>query len=266
MDFCVKLEKAAFEVIRQDLRHNPVYKSCFETSLKQIDAFDFVAALFKAIERDNEFGVEMLKPIKIIRELCYIFDMVDVDSNGFVEWSDFTNFVLRAGRFTFTRNIRNLSMTYCLVSVNTKTALPLRALYHIPQLNRLMFWDCDTPNLGMYRHRFDLFAKFNPNKILLRNIRARASVRPTMSKREQSALDKKARAPTPTFTPSKDRGSILCMTYIPKRREMVFCTSDNFVSCFTYMEDTHYDTPFSDSYFQIIKYIYAHEAVVSCSS
>jgi hypothetical protein len=62
------------------------------TNMHSINLIHFCSVILPKISRG---GVNSPVDENIVAMLCQIFDCVDVDSRGFIEWDDFVSFVLR---------------------------------------------------------------------------------------------------------------------------------------------------------------------------
>lgn len=82
-----------------------------------------------------------------------IFDLVDIDHQGFVSWTDITNYCIRAGNFAFRGSISQSLTTFTRIEglSSSISAVPTRNLLHIPRLNFLLTTDSVQSTIRIYK-------------------------------------------------------------------------------------------------------------------
>jgi hypothetical protein len=166
------------------------------------------------------------KLIKRIRIFCQLFDAVDIDNKGFVDWYDLTNYCLRCGRNQFEPTLALSTLQYSQAIYQTSHVSGSK-LYFADVNQTLYVIDLEIPCVKYYRNS-KFVKKFNPVKERKREegLRTHNAITYYDKIQESQGLGKYAKSSK--VEPLKI--IINCMTSITKYNQLVFCTSDSYIS------------------------------------
>lgn len=166
------------------------------------------------------------KLIKRIRLFCQLFDAVDIDNKGFVDWFDLTNYCLRCGRNQFEPTLALSTLQYTQAIYQTSHVCGSK-LYFADVNQTLYVLDLEVPCVKYYRNS-KFIKKFDPVKKRKREeaLRKQNAITYYDKTREAEGLGKYAKSSK--VDPLKI--IINCMTSITKYNQLVFCTSDSYIS------------------------------------
>jgi hypothetical protein len=191
-----------------------------------LDDFCFVMLSHWRAEAETEREKELTPSelLRRVRMLCQLFDSVDVDSRGYISWSDLTNYCLRAGRIQLKENSYHSSATYIQDTRNLTPLLPIQKLFFVNKMQLLFAFDAETPTVFYFR-RNGSHGRYNPLKALSKLLKLQKQTRLSYSQKKQQdkkiaetrlmgALFGAARAVG--GAPSDSKGKILCMEYMER--------------------------------------------------
>lgn len=157
LDFILSLEKDSLNQMRLDLitLNSKKHSKIQDLNLNCVRFDEFCYAMLDIITI-NEGGMKQsnFKPeelISFIRSLSLFFDSVDVDSRGFIAFTDFSNFCLRVGRMQFKPSVKRIITTYTQ-DLNNAPQFPVGKLNYIAYARTLFTFDTDTPVVRMFRY------------------------------------------------------------------------------------------------------------------
>lgn len=182
--------------------------------LNSVALIDFCTILLQHL--NDEDVVSIVSYLRQLRMICLIFDAVDIDSRGYISWSDFTAFCLRMGRIYLNSSFLLSGTMYCQSST-TSPVLPVKSLFHLNHSQTLYAIDIDTPTIRAFRNNGSYTSKFNPLKELDRLKRVQAS---------NVSLSGALRNKTGPVQVVYHKVAILCATFIEKLHQLILCTSD----------------------------------------
>lgn len=163
----MSLEKQALQAIRAELmlRHQSQSDSLHPDvgELTHVHFDDFAVVLLQHMYQlpleskldqpfytnTNAFHLQMASIISV-------FDAVDVDSRGVIDFTDFTNFCLRLGRLLFKPRIKRSSSTFLQFQPQSNTNLPSTRMRYLPEFRLLFVSDSDAPRVRLYRYNDEL--------------------------------------------------------------------------------------------------------------
>lgn len=98
---------------------------------------------------------KQLQLLKMVNGLRRIFDCVDVDHQGYIAWSDLTNYCIRAGNFAFRGSISQANTSFTQVEgvAGSITTVASRKLHFIQSLNSLWATDSVQSMIRMYCYK-----------------------------------------------------------------------------------------------------------------
>ena len=109
------------------------------TKLNAIGILDFCYIASNKLKRQLEANTSHFGPVDekfLSTVLCQIFDSVDVDCRGYIDWYDFITYCLRSGSNRFRANSAQSNLEYIL-KLNFSPVLPIQRLCFIPAIQLL---------------------------------------------------------------------------------------------------------------------------------
>lgn len=85
-----------------------------------------------------------------LASIISVFEAVDVDSRGVIDFQDFTNFCLRLARLLFKPDIKRSSSTYLQNHDNSVSFFPSHGMRFISYCQALVVFDSETPRVRVY--------------------------------------------------------------------------------------------------------------------
>jgi hypothetical protein len=155
----LSLEKQALQAIRAELitRQGKSNNDQDISELTHVHFEDFATVLLQHMYQlpiearlevplytnTNAFHVQMTSIISV-------FEAVDVDSRGVIDFTDFTNFCLRLGRLLFKPSIKRTSSKYLQYFTHSNTSFPSNRMRYLPEYRTLMVLDAEGPRARLY--------------------------------------------------------------------------------------------------------------------
>lgn len=163
----LSLEKQALQAIRAELmlRHQSRNDQHAQiTELTHVHFDDFAVVLLQHMYQlpleskldqpmythTNAFHLQMASIISV-------FDAVDIDSRGVIDFTDFTNFCLRLGRLLFKPSIKRTLTSFLQYQTQSNTALPSSKMKYISEFKLLFVMDGDGPRVRLYKYDISIF-------------------------------------------------------------------------------------------------------------
>ncbi len=155
LEFILALEKDSLNQMRLDLQKLNSRKNgkTQDVNLNMVRFDEFCYAMLDLVaihDGVKQFNFKTEELISFIRSMSLFFDSVDVDSRGFIAFTDFSNFCLRIGRMQFKPSIKRSVTTYTQDLTNSPQ-FPISRLCYIPHAKTLFTFDMDTPTIRMFR-------------------------------------------------------------------------------------------------------------------
>jgi hypothetical protein len=165
MDLIMTLDQSTLVGVRAELlrMEKDKYGPLVELPMNSISLDDFCFVMLNnwrsaiANSDGNEEDITSTELLRRIRMLCQLFDTVDVDSRGYISWSDFTNFCLRAGRIQLKENSYHSSASYSQDLRTSSPVLPIQKLLFVDKLQLLFAFDVESPNVYYFRCSYRCF-------------------------------------------------------------------------------------------------------------
>jgi hypothetical protein len=118
-----------------------------ENKRNAIDIIDFCKVCLSHL-RDVWIGKDT--DMSIIRMLCTIFEAVDVDRRGYLNWDDFINFCIRNGRNKLNPDTGVTNLEY-FQRVDLSPVTPAKQLFYSHDTNILYAFDGESPVVRLFR-------------------------------------------------------------------------------------------------------------------
>jgi len=194
------------------------------TNMHSINLIHFCSVILQKISKG---GPQAPVDENLVTMLCQIFDCVDVDSRGFINWDDFVSFTLRSGRNSFKPVSGYVNVEY-LQRMDVNAVMPVKKLYYCGETNLLYAFDGDSPMVRCIRQSGEQVGTFNPIVGIIRLIKVR-------QQGKQPYFAKKNTAKQDAGKLKKKKENVLkltvtSMTWIERKRQMVFATSNSKIS------------------------------------
>lgn len=170
-----------------------------------------------------------------VRLISRIFDLCDIDGNRFLLWQDFTNFIVRTGRFALMATTRHVILSYMPSKVLWSYILPISRIMAIPLLDLLLTTDVNSTKLRMFSPDLQQYKVINLNKELAKlAAEKKLAVQSAMSKRAKYLQSKANFKSKFVLSPG---ATVTAMTVVDKRTSIIVCTSDCLIVNISYAED-----------------------------
>lgn len=164
----LSLEKQALQAIRADLmlRHQSQTDSLRPDigELTHVHFDDFAVVLLQHMYQlplesklDQPFYTNTNAFFLQMASIIAVFDAVDVDCRGVIDFTDFTNFCLRLGRLLFKPSIKRSSSNFLQFQTQSNTNLNSCKMRYIPEFRLLFVSDSETPRVRLYRYFYYIF-------------------------------------------------------------------------------------------------------------
>ena len=167
--------------------------------------------------------------------LARVFDLANIDSNRHLLWKDFTNYIVRSGRFNLTPNSRHVILSYMPSKTAWSYILPLAKVVTIPNLNMMLTSDSNSTKLRLFRSDLRQHRVVHVYKELKAMVHEqRTAAQATMSRREKYIKSKTKNHKSLTTT---DNAVVLAIAFAEKRHLIVVSTSDALLVSIGYAPD-----------------------------
>jgi hypothetical protein len=140
MDLIIYFDKNMMSALKEDVFH----------SAGNPHAIGLVEFCFVMIKNILKYWNRDPLDQNLIGMLCQIYDCIDIDSRGVIDWEDFVSFVLRSGRNQF-KAISGYSNIEYIQRTDAPIVVPLRQLYFCFELQTLFSFDGDLPVIRIFR-------------------------------------------------------------------------------------------------------------------
>lgn len=140
MDLIVYFDKKIISTLESDFLQ--IYPK-----LGSIKIIDFCRV---CLRRLGEHWIGKHKDSTTIRMLCGIFDAVDVDGRGLINWDDFINFCIRNGRNVL-KPSSGLSFLEYFQRMDLSPVTPVRQLYFSRDTQLLYAFDGESPVVRLFK-------------------------------------------------------------------------------------------------------------------
>ena len=157
MDLIVFFDKTMLSVAKKE-----IMEIC---SLQCIGIVEFCFVLLKCIRK---YWAADIMNKSLLGMLCQIFDSVDVDSRGIIEWNDFVAFTLRRFKLQHSGDYVIMFLMYCsgrnrfketssysnidyAQRMDVPAVLPAKQLMFVEETQMLYAYDGDMPLIRLFR-------------------------------------------------------------------------------------------------------------------
>jgi hypothetical protein len=202
MDIMMSLEEDALDAVKQDFRRIQEEKG------EGVDLNQFVRSMLEHLPRPTSSESHA----NLMHQLCDLFDQIDVNGDGTLDWEEFTSFCVEAGMVQ-TRNIR-LPLKYKYVERTDFVDRASHGTYvhrmrYIPKLQRLMVFDAEGTTVKVYNEECKLIGEIRPAQIFV----------PSQTNGKGTFIEDTEHA-----------GVVLDIAYIDARNQLAICCSDSYIS------------------------------------
>lgn len=167
-----------------------------------------------------------------------IFDLVDVDSQGFISWVDLTNYCIRAANFAFRSSIIQATLTFKESETTSTACLLIRKLYNIVGLNFMLSCDSESSLIRVFKKKAGVshqHGTIHPAADLAKKFRIAADREIVISSptKLKARMKTKAVVKENLVTTISDK-KVLCMTIIERRQILCLTTADRYLMAYKY--------------------------------